>query len=164
MRYVQTVTNDMIGLRVIGEHILDDILEIRCKTALVASCKMIGYQCIKTRAAGADKQPAVCQTVIDCNRFTVIDHLQRLLRTNRNVQMPCKTVPATHRQDTECRVRAFQPTCHFIHRSVTADSYDCIKTHTGKLIRQFLSVTGPLREHDVRQPLLRIQRLHNQFR
>ena len=106
MRHVNAVTYDVVVLRLIAECLLDDILQVRHETAFVAGSEVIGYHCIKTRATCADKQLTVRQTIVHTDRFTVVDHLQCFLRTDRNVQVTRKTISATHRNNSECSLTA----------------------------------------------------------
>ena len=161
---INAVSYDMVGLGVIGENILHNAPQIGGEPAFLTTRKLIRYHRIKTRATRAHEQASVCQTVVHIDRLAVINHLNRFLRTNRNIQMTSKTVSATHRQDTQGGVGVFQPPCHFVHRAIAAYGHYGIKAHARVLMRQICGMTCVLRENDIRQPLLHIQRLHDQLR
>ena len=161
---VQTVANDMIGLRLVTKRHFQGVLQIRHETAFVATGEVIRYHRIKTRATRAHEQASVCQTVVHIDRLAVINHLQCFLRTNRNIQMTSKPVSAPHRQDTQGGLGVFQPSCHFVHRAIAAYGYYGIKAHARVLMRKLCGMTCVIRKNDIRQPLLHIQRLHDQLR
>ena len=164
VRHIKTVTDQVVILRRVGEDIFHYILEIRCKTTFVTAGKMVRNQRIKTRTARSDEYPSVGQTVIHQNRLRVVKHLQRFVGTHRDAEVTCKTVPATHRQNTECRLGVAQTACYLVHCAITAYCYHGIKAHARVLMCQLGRMTGVLREHNIRQPLLCVQGLHDQLR
>ena len=143
---------------------MQHFLQVSSESAFVAACEMVCYECIKTRATRADEQFAVRQAVIHGDGFAMIDHLNRFLRSDGDVQMSCKAVTATHRDDAEGGVGAFEPFRYFVHRAVTSDSDYCVKAHSCVLVGEFRGMSGVLCTDDVRQPLVGVQGLHDQLR
>ena len=164
VRHVQSVAHQMIGLRRVAERIVQDILQIGHEPAPGAACEMVCHQCVKTRAAGADKQPVVRHAVIDTDGLGVVQHLYRFDGLDRDVQMTCKTVPAAHRENTQSRLRVFQTARHFIHRSVAAHCHHGVKPHTCILTGKLRGMTRIFREGDVGKPLFSVECLHDEFR
>ena len=153
---VNSLTHNMIRLRLIGKHVLYRVLDIRGKTAFTCSGKTICDMRIKPYTTSRHEHLVVRQTVIHANRFAVIEHLNSFRRIHRNMQMTSKTVSATHRNNTQCRFCIPQTTCHFVHCSVTTNCHHGFKTHHSKLTSQLRRMTRILRKHNVRQPLFMV--------
>ena len=86
-----------VGLGLVPHQVLHHAAHVGLQSACAGIGKVICYLCIKTRATRAHKKSIIRHSVVNADRLAVIEHLQRLLRTNGNTQMASQAIAATHR-------------------------------------------------------------------
>ena len=155
--------NDTVDFRAVGDKVFHHAREIALEAACAGSGEAVGDECIKARAAGGDEESVVRQSVVGGYDFGVIDHFDGALCAEGNTDMPCKAVAASHRYNAEGSLCVSQSACHLIERAVATDCYHGMETHLGILVRQFAGMSGVLSELNVRQPLIAVKGIGNEF-
>ena len=155
--------NDTVGFRAVGDKVFHHVREVALEAACAGGGETVSYECIKARAAGRDEESVVRQSVVGGYDFGVIDHFDGALGAEGNTDMPRKAVAAAHRYNAEGSLGVAQSACYLIERTVATDCYHGMEAHLGILVRQFAGMTGVLGELNVRQPLIAVKGIGNEF-
>ena len=100
--FADTVTGYVVGLCLVREHEVYDVLQIRHESALRAVCKPVSHFGVQACSAGAYKELFVSQPVVDVNRSAIVQQCDGFACIHGNMQVSRQTVAAAHRQDSQC--------------------------------------------------------------